>query len=294
MAFEVVAVTSLEEAARALAAYDGDARVIAGGTDVVVQYRDRRIAPGLVVSLHKIPGLDQIRVNGVQVNGEARLGPLVTATQVARHPVIRERYPALAEGAATVGAWLIQNRATLAGNLCNASPAADTTPAMLAHFARVRLLGPAGEREVPLDQFFAGPGRTIRQKGEILTDIVLPPVEPRSSSAYYKLSPRGAMDIAIVGVAVYLALDEAGQVIREIGIGLGAVAPTPLRSRRAEEILRGQPIDDALIDEAARAARAEARPISDVRGSAEYRSDLIETLVRRVTLMTIERARARR
>ena len=288
MPFEVVAPASLEEATRALAAHTGDARVIAGGTDVVIQYRDHRIAPDLVVSLHKIPGLDQIRVND-----EVRLGPLVTATQVARHPVIRERYPALVEGAETVGAWLIQNRATLAGNLCNASPAADTTPALLAHFARVRLLGPNGERELPLDQYFTGPGRTVRQKGEILTEIVLPAVAPRSGSSYYKLSPRGAMDIAIVGVAVSLALDEAGGIIREIGIGLGAVAPTPLRSRRAEEVLRGKPIDRARIDEAARMARAEASPISDVRGSADYRSDLVETLVRRVTLTAIERAQAR-
>ncbi|HEX2171221.1 MAG TPA: FAD binding domain-containing protein [Dehalococcoidia bacterium] len=288
MPFDYLAAATIDQAAVALAGHPGDARVVAGGTDVMVQYRDRRIAPDLIVSLHRVPGLERI-----EVGDEVRIGPLVTATQVIRHSDVQARYPALIEGARMVGAWLIQNRATLAGNLCNASPAADTTPALLAHFARVRLTGPAGDREIPLDHFFTGPGRTVRKKGEILTEIVLPVVAPRSASAYYKLSPRGAMDIAIVGVAVQVALDTAGDRIEEIGIALGAVAPTPIRAIEAEAVLRGRTVRDDLLAEAARAARSAARPISDIRGSAAYRSAMVETLVRRVVRTAIARARMR-
>lgn len=290
MAFAFETPASLAEATRILAEEAGDARVIAGGTDIVVQYRDGRIAPNLVVSLHRIGGLDAIEEDGA---GGLRLGPLVTATRVARHPVVLERYPALAEGARQVGAWLIQNRATIAGNICNASPAADTLPALLAHGARVELTGPNGTREMPLAEYFTGPGRTVRTAGDILTAIVLPAAPARSASAYVKLSPRGAMDIAIVGVAVAVSLAPDGERIDEIGIGLGAVAPTPLRAADAEAVLRGQPVSADRIGEAARVARAAARPIADVRGSAEHRSEMVETLVRRVTTLAIERARGR-
>lgn len=285
MPFDFFAAATIDEAIGALADAAGDARIVAGGTDLVVQCRDRRIAPDRVVSLHRIGGL-----NGIVADGDLRIGPLVTATRVAREAAIQRRYPALAEGARLVGAWLIQNRATLAGNICNASPAADTIPALLVHGARVRLRGPNGERDVPLEAFLTGPGRTVRDRAEVLTEIVLPPPAGRSGSAYVKLSPRGAMDIAIVGVAARVDLDPAGERIAAATIALGAVAPTPIRVPAAEELLAGQPIATAPIAEAARAARAAVRPIDDLRGSAAYRSEMVEALVDRVVRQAIERA----
>ncbi|MEK7814603.1 MAG: xanthine dehydrogenase family protein subunit M [Chloroflexota bacterium] len=264
------------------------ARMVAGSTDFLVRWRLGSWRPQYVVNLQHIPGLR--RVSYSARNG-LRLGALVTVRTLETHPVIRQRYPALAAAASTFAGVQVRNLATVGGNVCNASPAGDTLPSLLAFDALCRVVGPSGERRVPLAQFFTGPGRTVLQSGEILVELELPPPQPNTGSLYIKHSPRGAMDIVTVGVASVVCLHSASGGCRDVRIALGAVAPTPIRAHAAEEVLRGQAITDGLVQAAAQEAQDRATPIDDVRGSAAYRKAMVAVLTQRTLEGAISMAR---
>ncbi|MGH7264460.1 MAG: FAD binding domain-containing protein [Candidatus Rokuibacteriota bacterium] len=268
--------TSVEEACRILTAEPG-AAVLAGGTDLMVHLRQpwRERKPPAVVNVKRIPGLADVTVTDAAV----RLGALASLTALIEHPVIRDEYPVLPFTARYMGSPAIRNLATVGGNLCNASPAADLPPVLLALDAEVGIAGPKGERRVPLDAFFRGPGQTVLEPGELLTWVEVPRRRPAWPIRYERLDVRRAMDIAIAGAAVAVALD--GGRVREARVALCAVAPTPIRVRDAEAVLVDGDLTPEVAARAADLAAAAARPISDVRATAEYRREMVGVLTRR-------------
>ena len=271
MRFQYLEPTTIEEAVSLLAAYDGEAKVIAGGTDLINLIRTKAIRPHYVVDIGRIQGLDHVRYDG---DGALFIGALATLRALETSHDVKQRHPVIAQAAGQLGSMAIRNVGTLGGNLCHASPAADTAPALLSLQAEVRIAGPAGDRTVALENFFTAPGRTVLQRREILAEIRVPPMPPLSTAVYLKHASRGAADLAIVGVAVNLTLDSG--CCRSVRIALGAVAPTPMRARIAEKVLDGKELNDALIEQAAQAAAAESRPITDVRASADYRREMVK------------------
>ncbi len=267
--------------------YGDQARVVAGCTDFLVRWRTGAWNPQYVVNLQHIPGLDRVSYSARR---GLRLGALVTVQTLESHPLVREHYPALAASAASFAGVQIRNLATVGGNVCNASPAGDTLPALLAFDAQCKIVGPEAERWVPLDQFFKGPGSTLVQQGEILTELSLPPPVKNSGSLYIKHSPRGAMDISAVGVASVVSLRDGGRICDNVKIALGSVAPTPIRAYRAEDLLRGQTITPALLQAAAQESQNIASPIDDVRASGAYRKTVVAALVQRTLERSIEMA----
>ncbi len=276
--FEYLKPATLAEAGGVLKKQSGKARIIAGGTDLLVEMKNRSIQPQVLVDIKSLPGLSHIEWG--QKEG-LKIGALATINEIVISPVIREQFGILSQAAQTIGSMQVRNRGTIGGNLCNASPSSDTAPALLALGARVKIAGGTGERVIPLEEFFMGPGQTVLQPGEILTEILLPPPVPHTAGAYLKLGIRKAMEIALVNVGVVVSLDKRGGICREVKIALGAVAPTPIRSKKAEAALRGKPLVDEWITQAAQRASEEARPISDLRGSAEYRREMVRVLVQR-------------
>jgi len=255
----------------------GGVKVFAGGTDLVPKLRSREVeAPEILVDLKGIPKLDYIQYNAK--NG-LRFGPLVTISEIENSPLIRDHFSVLAQAAHSMASPQVRNRGTIAGNICNAVPSADSAPALLTLNARLKLVSLKGERMVKIEDFFKGPNETVLSGREILREVKVPPLPAKSKGVYLKLSPRRAMDLAIVGVAVVLIQEDG--VCRDIRVALGAVAPTPIRVKKAEDILRGQRVSDELIDKVAEVASQEARPIDDHRASAEYRREMVAILVRR-------------
>ena len=280
--FEYLEARTLRQAIGMLQRHGERARIVAGSTDFLVRWRAGFWHPDYVVNIQHVPGLSRVtysRRNGL------RLGALVTIQTLEQHPAIRQHYPALAAAAASFAGVQVRNLATVGGNICNASPSGDTLPALLVYGAECRLSGPDGHRQVPLDQLFTGPGQTVLAHDEVLTEITLPSPPPNTGSLYIKHSPRGAMDIATVGVASAITVDRSGVCI-EARIALGAVAPTPLRANAAEELLRGKQPDAELLQAAAELAMSAATPIDDVRGTAGYRRQMVGVLTRR----TLEQA----
>ena len=251
---------------------------MAGSTDFLVRWRQGFWQPSCVINIKGISSLGRITYSSQ--NG-LRLGALATVQAIETHPQIRRRYQALATGATSFAGVQVRNLATVGGNVCNASPAGDTLPALLAFDAQCTVAGPEGTRTLPLTEFFRGPGRTALNGNEVLTHLTLPPPLPRTGSLYIKHSPRGAMDIATVGVASVVSLEEDGQTCREVHIALGAVGPIPFRATEAENLLKGKAISPDTIAEAAETARNAATPIDDVRGTASYRRDMVEALTKR-------------
>jgi carbon-monoxide dehydrogenase medium subunit len=281
--FAYLTPTTLDEAVRLLAEHGREARVLAGGTDLLLRMRTGQWRPRCVVNIKKVPGLVGI---GFDPDSGLHLGAMVTAADLVRSEVVQAHYPALAQGAAVMASVQIRNLATVGGNLCNAAPSADLAPPLIALGGSAVIAGPEGQRRVPLEEFFLGPGQTILAPDELLVAIALPSPRPGSAAVYLKNSPRQAMDIAVVGVAVAMTrLDERCE---DVCLVLGAVAPTPLRARRAEALLRGEEISTERIAEAARTATQEAQPIDDVRGSAWYRRQMVEVLTRRALLQLTE------
>lgn len=283
--FEFFSPTSLAEASRILADYNGEGRVLAGGTDLLIRMKRQQWTPRAVVSLNRIAGL-----NGITLNGELKIGARVTLNQLIRSNIIRELFPVLAHTARTMAGVQVRSLATVGGNLCNASPSADLAPPLIALNARAVIVGIHGERVVSLDDFFIAPGKSVLQPSELLREILVPHANNATRVSYHKLEHRAAMDIAIVGVSVSLKIDALQasprssfnhELCEEVRIVLGAVAPTPLRAKRAEEILRGQILNVSNIALAARLAAEEAKPIDDVRSSAWYRREMVEVLTRR-------------
>ena len=281
--FEYLEARTLRQAISLLQRHGDEARIVAGSTDFLVRWRAGVWQPKYVVNIGRIASMG--RVSYSRRLG-LRLGALVTLGGLETHPQVRRNYPALSAAASSFAGVQVRNLATVGGNICNASPAGDTLPALLAFDAQCKIAGPEGERWAALNEFFTGPGQTVLRPGEILTEVRLPPPLPNSGSLYIKHSPRGAMDIATLGVASVISLEDSGRVCRNVRIGLGAVAPTPIRASAAESILWGREVTPELIRSAAEAARAEAKPINDVRGSAEHRLEMVEVLTQR----TLERA----
>ncbi|MBI5653088.1 MAG: xanthine dehydrogenase family protein subunit M [Chloroflexi bacterium] len=270
--------TTLSDATRVLADYGADARCLAGGTDLLIRMKRHQWLPRAVVNLKRIPWL-----RDVAINAELRIGALVTLQDLVRAPIIREHFPVLAYAASKMAGVQVRNLATVGGNLCNASPAADTAPPLIALNARAVVVGARGERVIPLDEFFTGVGKSALAPDEILCEILVPRDDAVRAS-FIKLEHREAMDISIASVAVSLRNQKSeikNQKCEDVRIVLGAVAPVPMRARQAEEILRGKELTEERIRQAARVAAREAQPIDDVRGSAWYRREMVEVLTRR-------------
>jgi CO/xanthine dehydrogenase FAD-binding subunit len=276
---------SLDRACALLAEQKG-AVPLAGGTDILVGLEAGRISPTLVVDLSRLPGLDAI----AETTTAVEIGALTSMTQICRSPIVRKSFPALFSAASQMGCWQVRNRATLGGNLCNASPSADTAPPLLLYGAVALVHSVSGRREVPLEDFFTGPGSTVLGKGELLVGIRVSKPSAGFRSAYLRRALRRSMDIPVVNVAAGLAVTDG--VVHGSRIVLGAVAPTPIRATQAEELLDGRPADPARLGEAARVAAEEARPITDVRATLEYRRAMVEVFVRR-TLEELVRGGAR-
>ena len=270
---------SVAEAVEILARLDGDARVIAGGTALVPTMRLGLVTPDRLVSLHRIPGLVQIRED----KGALEIGAMTSLAALARHDAVRSGWPLLAQAAGRVATPAIRSTATLGGNLCYAEAASDPAPALLCFDTQVRVADSVGERVVPIGEFFTGFYETAVAQGEILTGVSVPAVPSGARSGYVKFCPRSAEDKPLIGVATLLALDAAKR-IGEIRIALGGAAPTPMRARRAEATVKGQELTDSVIRGAADAAAAEAEPLSDLMGSASYRREMIRVWVRRLLL----------
>ncbi|HZR68087.1 MAG TPA: xanthine dehydrogenase family protein subunit M [Burkholderiales bacterium] len=274
----------LEEAIALLQQHGAALNVLAGGTDLLVEIKEQIRAPAYVMSLGRLPGLDRLAFDERE---GLRIGALVTTRALETHPAVNRHYPGLAQALRELGSIQVRNRATLAGNICRASPSADTLPPLIADGAAVTLHGPQGARRVPLEEFFTGPGKTVLASAELLTEIVVPPPAPHTGKHYIKHGRRKAMELATVGVAVCLTVD--GERCADVRISLGAVAPTPMRAKAAEKVLLGKPLQPSLVEEAAEAAVSESRPISNVRGSAQYRTQMVRVLTRRA----LEEARRR-
>lgn len=277
MRFEYLEPASVEEAISLLMEYEGKAKVIVGGTDLMVQMRRRMVRPQYIIDIGFIPGLDYISHDG---NGWQRIGALTTIRALEKSPEINRSHPVISRAASQLASVAIRNVATLGGNLCNAAPSADMAPALIGLSATAKLMGPTGERIVLLEDFFTGPGSTVLGRGELLTEIQVPLSPPDTGGAYLKHGIRESIDLAIVGVAAVITLEPANGVCQEVKIVLGAVAPTPMRARKAEEVLRNKVIDEQLINKCAETAAGEARPISDVRASQEYRKEMLRVFTR--------------
>lgn len=288
--FHYLAPQSIDEAVRLLAEHGGRARPIAGGTDIVVQMKENATRfpyPEVVIGLSRVPEL-----RGIEFNESTglRIGSGATMAEIAESPVVRERYTALADGAGVVGSLQTMNMATIGGNLCNAAPSADTAPALLALGAQAAIVGPSGRRVMPVEQLSTGPGATVLGPGELLTEILVPTPVPRAGSAYRRHTPRKQMDIAVVGVAAAVTLG-ADDRIESARIALGAVAPTPIRAPKAEASLTGQAAGDEAFARAAETAAGECSPISDQRGTAEFRRHLVRVMTERLLREAAGRAR---
>jgi carbon-monoxide dehydrogenase medium subunit len=287
-AFEYHAPRSLNEAISLLREHGEAARPLAGGTDLVVQMKENATkfaAPSHLVSLLRVPELTGVDFSDSEA---LRIGAGATMTEVAESAVVRKRFTAIAEGAGLVGSYQTMNMATVGGNLCNAAPSADIAPPLLAFEAEAVIVGPSGRRQVPLEEFFAGPGRTVLDADELLAEVRVPVQPANTGSVYMRHTPRKQMDIAVVGVGVLLTL--AGERIERARIALGAVAPAPVRARQAEATLEGQTVSDDVLTRAAEAAAGESSPISDVRGSAEFRRHIVRVTTERMLREAAARA----
>lgn len=264
---------------------DPDARVLAGGTDLLVQYHAGVRRPSVFVDVKRIPEMMRIVVDG----GGATIGAAVAAADVCAHPDLRNRWPGLVEGVHLIGSTQIQGRSSIGGNLCNGSPAADSTCGLIVNRAAVVIAGTGGERTMPVEQFVLGPGKVALQPGELLVAVRLPMVASRTADAYLRLIPRSEMDIAVASAAVSLTLDPSG-VCTAARVAIGAVAPTAVLVQAAADALVGTAVDAAALRTAAGAASAAARPIDDKRGTAPYRRTVAGVLTKRAA--AIARARA--
>jgi aerobic carbon-monoxide dehydrogenase medium subunit len=282
--FELALPGSIDEALRVLSDRGSDAKLLAGGTDLLPQMKNGVLKPACVVDLS---GVASVRALQSDARG-LRIGAAVAARTLERDATARATYTSLAESGALVGSVQIRNLATLGGNLCNAAPSADMAPPLLALDAEAVIVGPKGERRVPFTDFFVGVRRTVLASDEILLEIVVPAPGPRSGGHYLRHTPRRELDIAVVGVASQITLSNG--VCSKARIALAAVAPVPLRARAAEQALEGKPVTPEAIERAAELALGVAKPISDQRGSADYRRHLVRVLTRRTLRTALARA----
>jgi len=277
--------STVQEAVSILAGANGGAKVLSGGTDLLVQLRSGRSRPEMFVDVKRIPGLIGIR----EENGGFVIGAATPCALIGEHRALQQVWPGVVEAASLIGSTQVQGRATLAGNLCNASPAADSVPAMIAARATCVVAGPAGRREVPVETIATGPGRTSLARGELLIEFRLPKRPPRSADAYLRFIPRTEMDIAVVGAGVNLTLDASGT-CTEARIVLGAVAPTAILVPDGAAALVGRRLDDEALSRLDAAARRACKPITDKRGTIEFRTKIAGVLARRAAGIAYARA----
>jgi len=306
--FDYLRPKTFEEALTLLAQYGDKAKLIAGGTDVIVMIKQKTMAPDVLISLRGIPGLNEIKFNG-----SLSIGAMVTHRAIEKSEIIKKDFSALTDAADFLGSIQIRNVATIGGNICTAAPSADTATPLLVLGAQAKIKSLKEEKTVPMEEFFKGPGETVLQPGELLRELLIPKPLPNTGSAYYKLQRRLALDLPILGVSVLLSLDknrvtcsdllctaspissilhkmEDDEIVcREVRIALGVAAPTPMRAGKAEALLRGKKLSDELLEEAANTAAEEAQPRDTLRGEAWYRKDMIRVLVKRMAMRCIER-----
>lgn len=274
-----------QEAAEILAGETGLTRILSGGTDVLVQLKAGLVEPDLIVDIKAIPGLRSITPEA----GGFRIGAAVSGAELGEHAGVCALWPGVVEGARLIGSTQVQGRATMAGNLCNGSPAADSVPALVAANAVARVAGPHGQRDCPVADIPAGPGKTTLARGEFLTSIFLPARPERSGDAYLRFIPRTEMDIAVASAGVFLTLDCAG-VVTAARIALGAVAPTVRLVPAGADAIIGSRLDEKALAALASAASAACSPIDDKRGTIEFRTQVAGVLARRAALIAYSRA----
>ncbi len=284
--FDFAVPDTLQQAVELLSRANGEARVLAGGTDLIPQIKENRCRPNLVVDIKKIP---ELNVLSSDADG-LRIGAAVSCSAIANFAAVKEHYPALAEACALIGSYQIQNRAALGGNICNAAPSADAVPPVLSYGGSLVIAGPNGQRKLAAETFFTGPGQTVLTSGEVLVEIQLPHPPTKSGAAYLRFIPREEMDIAVAGVGAFVQLSADGRSCQQARITLASVAPTPVRAHEAEAFMAGKALDAPTIAEAGELAAKSARPISDVRGSAAYRLELVKVLTCRTLQTALERA----
>ena len=306
--FDYLKPKTFDEALSLLAKYGEKAKLIAGGTDVIVMIKQKAIAPDVLISLQGIPALDQMIYNG-----SLSIGPMVTHRAIEKSEVIKNNFSALADAVDDLGSVQIRNVATIGGNICTAAPSADTATPLLVLGTQVKIKSIKEERTVPIEEFFKGPGESVLKTGEMVKELSIPKPLPNTGSAYYKLQRRLALDLPILGVSVLLSLDknkvtcsdllctaspistilhkmEDDEIVcKDVRIALGVAAPTPMRALKAEALLRGKKLSDELLEETANIASQEAQPRDSIRGEAWYRKDLIRVLVKRMAMKSIER-----
>ena len=277
--------TTSSEAATLLAGESGEAFVLAGGTDLLVRMKGMMVEPELVVDIKRITAMGTIETTD---GGGFRIGAAVPGIEVGEHEALRRAWPGIVEAVQLIGSDQIQGRCTIAGNVCNASPAADTTPALIAADAQVEIVGPNGRRTLPVASVATGPGQTSLARGELVEAILLPPRPANSGDAYLRFTPRSEMDIAVVGAGVSLTLEDG--VVSAARVALGAVAPTAVEVEPASAAIVGSTLDDSALDALVAACRAACKPIDDKRGTIEYRTEVAGVLAKRAALIAFERA----
>jgi CO/xanthine dehydrogenase FAD-binding subunit len=285
--FDYIAPKSAEEIITLLAGKNGDAQILSGGTDLIVQLREGRRKTKLIIDIKNIPELTQITFNS---KDGLRIGAAASCHEICSDPNVSKHYPGLVDGIHLIGGVQIQNRASVGGNLCNASPAADSIPALIVHEAVCHITGSNGSRTLPVEEFCVAPGKNAMQSGEFLTSVTVPTPKENSGASYLRFIPRNEMDIAVVGAGASVLLDTDRKRFVAVRISLGAVAPTPLLASPAGDFLSGKALTHANIKEAARMAQSIAKPITDLRGTAEHRKHLVAVLVERALDKAIERA----
>jgi carbon-monoxide dehydrogenase medium subunit len=276
--FDYFEPASVKEAVALLAKYKKEAKVLAGGSDLMVNLKHDVIRPKYIINIGAIPKLSYIDFDHGK---EIRIGALTTMRTLIESAELRRKCPVIPQAVGQLGNPAIRNVATLGGNLCNASPAADSAPVLIGLSAKAKIVGPDGGRVIPLEDFFSGPHSNVLKAGEMLTEVQVPLPPANTRGVYLKYGGRGVADLAIVGVAVIANIEAKSKVCNDIKIVLGSVAPTPMRAKKAENLIKGQVVTQALIEKSAQIAANEARPITDNRSSAEYRKTLINVYVRR-------------
>jgi CO/xanthine dehydrogenase FAD-binding subunit len=274
---------TVKDAVRFMQAAKGKGYILAGGTDLLVQMKSGARTPGVIVDVKKIPEM----VSVVEKNGSFTIGAATPAAVLGEHKKLRKTWPGVIEAVNLIGSTQVQGRASAGGNLCNASPAADSVPALVAAGCIVNVAGPNGKRKVPVEEFCVGPGKTSLKTGEIVVSLTLPKRPKNSSDAYLRLIPRTEMDIAVVGVGVSLTMK--GDTVADARVGLGAVAPTVLLVKDAAKALIGSKLDDAALDAAAAACSAACKPIDDKRGTIKYRTKIAGVLLKRTAKIAHDR-----
>lgn len=287
-AFDYVAPSSVQEAVSVLAKHGPAARVLAGGTDIIIQAREGRRDVAVMVDVKGIAEVSQLTHNS---DGSLRIGAATSCAKIYNDAGVKQKWPAIVDSASLIGGIQIQSRASLGGNLCNSGPAGDSIPTMIALGAVCEISGPNGARSVKVEDFCTAPGRNVLQNGEMLVSLLFPAQAAKSGAAFERFIPRNEMDIAVANAAASVTLSADGQSFQSARIAIGAVAPTPLYVAAAGAALAGQPVNDATIAKACEAAQAAATPITDMRGSIEQRKHLVGVLVRRTINKAVERAR---